>query len=404
MRNQHFKIYCVIIICVITLPILCTMINYCSRLVVHHAVFQERELSGAISVPAKPELSVEAVLTRQFQTNFEKYLEYILASRKTFTRVYNQLLYSVFRSTDNKEILVGREDYLFEKPYPAALLIEMTAEEKTDLEQKIDRLAELGRRLKARGVTLVVRMSPSKAEYYSEYLPVAYSRFIKMKENGAYAPNWRRVFLDKIAKVDIPFYDCHDFMQKLKEEGEITFTKGGTHWSLSPMAGYINGLNAYMEGLIHKKLGRLVVTSEQVINGQMGSVDDSDIWNLCWNAVSVKPNYPSPNITFQTIPGNATIRVFTVGQSFTTGLVNTIYSTTNPVWEETYFSWYDSRVLMYNSETPTGIQISDTTEDFEQYLNMDVILIEFLENGTGETQFEFVDHMLQYLDQIGAQQ
>ena len=401
MIEKYFKLYCFAIALIITVPLVCTLINFGSRLIWNGNILQEDELSGVINIPKKTELSLETLQSRQFQSDFEKYLKYNLASRRVLTRVYNQLLYSVFNSTDNREILVGREDYLFEKAYPTALLTELTSQERADLEKNINKLAKLTMLLKERGVTLVVRMSPSKAEYYPEYLPPAYSRFVKMQQNGEYALNWYQVFTDIITKTNIPFYDCHALMQKQKNEGKIVFAKGGTHWSLSPMAGYINGLNAYMEGLLNKKLGRVIVTSQQVIAGKMGAVDDSDIWKICWNAIWAEPNYLSPNITFSTIPGESHLRVFTVGQSFTTVLLDAIYSAKNPVWDETYFSWYNARVIKFNSKFPLGIQISDKTDDYEQYLKMDVIIIEFLDTGAGSAQFEFVDNMLQYLEKNG---
>jgi len=402
LRKNHFRVFCLIIACLVTLPMICTLVNFCSARLTNQIVVKERELNGVFSAPEKPNFSLDAVLSGKFQSEAEEYFEYKLVTRKFFTRIYNQVLYSLFRSTDNKEILVGRDMYLFEKAYPSALLFEMDAVQKADLEQKIDRLAQLNDLLKQRGVTMIVRMSPSKAEYYSEYLPSSYGRFAKMKQSGAYTQNWRQVFLEKIQTTDIPFYDCHLLLQELKDQGQVVFTKGGTHWSLAPMEEYINGLNAYMEGFLGKKLGRIEAVDEQVLTGQMGSPDDSDIWNLCWNAVSVEPNYPSPNITYRAIPGDEAIRVFAIGQSFSTQLLRTIYSMENPVWSETNFSWYDGRVIRYNTETPDGIQVSETTEDFAQYLGMDIILIEFLENGTGEKQFEFVDHLLDYLGKNGV--
>ncbi len=399
MNKKYFKLYCLAIAFLVTAPLFFTLINYGSRLIWNVNILTEDELSGVINTPQQTELSLETLQSRQFQSDFEKNFEYNLASRKVCTRVYNQLLYSVFDTTDNSEILVGREDYLFEKAYPRALLTELTPQERTELEENINKLARLTKLLKEHGVTLVVRMSPSKAELYPEYLPHSYSRFIRMQQIGEYDQNWYQVFKNKISKTNIPFYDGHDLMQRLKEEGEIVFTKGGTHWSLSPMEEYINGLNAYMEGLLNKKLSRMVVTNQQVITGKMGVPDDDDIWQLGWNAISDYPNYPSPNITFSTNPGEAPLHVFTVGQSFTTVLLEAIYSTEHPVWDETYFSWYNGRVMKYTSETPPwGIQISDATDNYEQYLKMDVIMIEFLENGTVSTQFEFVNNMLQYLE------
>jgi len=76
-----------------------------------------------------------------------------------------------------------------------------------------------------------------------------------MKRNGEYGPNWYQVFTEKIAKTDIPFYNRYDLIQDMKRDGYIMFTKGGTHWSLAPMAGYINGLNTFLEKLLDKKPG-----------------------------------------------------------------------------------------------------------------------------------------------------
>ena len=88
-----------------------------------------------------------------------------------------------------------------------------------------------------------------------------------------------------------------------------------------------------------------------------------------------------------------------VGQSFSTLLLSTIYSVERPVWTETYFSWYNSRVLQYKEGYTGGIQHSETTDDYEQYLQADVIILEFLESGPGWIQFEFVENMLHYLEE-----
>ena len=143
----------------------------------------------------------------------------------------------------------------------------------------------------------------------------------------------------------------------------------------------------------------MVIESEEVLIGQMGTSDDSDIWKICWNAISAEPDYPSPNISFGTVPGDQPLRVFTVGQSFTTVMLSAIYSAQQPVWDETYFSWYNSRVIQYPSDVPWGTQISEETNDFSAYLDMDVIIIDFMESGDGTTQFAFINNMLRYLDE-----
>jgi hypothetical protein len=203
--------------------------------------------------------------------------------------------------------------------------MEVTHTKEEVLTNKLEELAELKRLLNERGVVLIVRMSPTKAEHYPEYLPTAYDRFIHMKRNGEYGPNWYQVFTKEIAKTNIPFYARYDLIQDMKRDGHIMFTEGGTHWSLSPMAEYINGLNTLLEELLGKNLGRQILTSELNIFRQMGISTDSDIWDICWNAFYVKPNYLSPNITFNILPGEFRPNILNVGQSFSTILLYTIY-------------------------------------------------------------------------------
>ena len=398
MKAKHFKLYCGIIGLVITLPLVLTMANLCFNMVRHTNLINEPELSGVSVVPDKPQLSMQTLCSGTFQSGFEDFFADRLVLRKTMTRAYNQILYTVFHATDNSTILVGQDDVLFEKVYATAYITELSPDSILALSEQIGKLERLNTLLNERGIPLVVRISPSKAEHYSDFLPNSYSRFVKMKQAGEYGPNWYQAFSSEIQKTDIPVYDCYELFEQMKADGEVVFAKGGTHWSLAPMAEYINGLNAFMEPLLNRKLGRMIEDSKEVVIGEMGLLDDSDIWNLCWNTFYAKPNYPSPHISYHTVAGEAPLRVFTVGQSFTTVLLGAIYGTQPPLWDETYFSWYDARVIQYPSDVPWGTQISEQTDDFAQYLQMDVILIDFLESGDGACQFEFVDHILQYLE------
>lgn len=398
-EGKHFKFYCFIIALIVTVPLLVTIVISIAVNFGRAPLLQEADLSGVVHIPEKPSFSLDAFLSGEFESEIENYFSYHLATRKTQTRFYNQLLYTLLHSSANRDILVGREDYLFEKSYASAYLTELTPERKKDLSSKVTDLARLAALLNERGVPLVVRISPSKAEHYPEYLPISYQRFVKMKHNGEYSANWYQAFCEELRKSDILVYDRYELMEEMKQEGEIVFAKGGTHWTLAPMAEYLNGLMEYIEPTLGCKLGRMVENERVIINGEMGAVEDDDIWKICWNAFNVQPNYPSPHISYSTVPGDGTdVRVFTVGQSFTTLPLRTLYSVPQPIWKETWFSWYNSRVICYPSDFPWGTEIAQQTDDYEHYLEMDIIIIEFLECGAGDAQFAFVDNMLEYLE------
>ena len=72
------------------------------------------------------------------------------------------------------------------------------------------------------------------------------------------------------------------------------------------MAEYLNGLMEYIEPTLGCKLGRMVENERVIINGEMGAVEDDDIWKICWNAFNVQPSYPSPHISYSTVPGDGT--------------------------------------------------------------------------------------------------
>lgn len=404
MKIIYRGLYCYIIILILTIPFAITLLNFMSsRFLSGFIIFNELELSGVSDTVLKPSVSLSAVRSGEFQSDFEEYFKYKLATRKLLSRLYNQILYTIFNSTDSSSIVVGKENYLYETAYPQAYLTEVTGAEEESLAKKFEELAELKHLLNERGVALIVRMSPTKAEHYPEYLPMAYNRFIRMKHNGEYRPNWYQVFTKEIAKTDIPYYDRYDLIQDMMRDGHVLFTKGGTHWTLAPITEYINGLNTYMEKLLNMKIGRMIVESESNIVGRMGIGTDSDIWDICWNALYAKPNYLSPNIKFNVQTGEFMPRILNVGQSFSTILLYAIYidHIPPPIWSETYFSWYNGRVIHYpsSSGSPYGEQISEKTDDFDLYLNMDVIMIEFLENTAYpySTQFDFVGNMLKYL-------
>ena len=402
MKQVYRGLYCNIIIGIVAIPLLLMILNLFTNSVLGQDVFNEPDLFGVLEDIDIPVMSINTLKSGKYQLEFEKYFINHLPMRKIETKIYNQILFSIFNSSDNLNIIVGRDNYLFEKDYPQAYLKEVTAQEEKLLVEKMEALIELKNKLNELGVVLIVRMSPSKAEHYSEYLPLSYKRFVQMKKNDLYSSNWYQIFKNRIKNTDIPFYDRHDLMQDMKNNGYTIFTKGGTHWTLAPMAEYINGLNIYLERLLNKKIGKIIIKNEIDLIGQMGISTDNDIWNICWNALFMKPKYISPNITFSTSPSEFFPNVLNVGQSFSNILLNVIYSNIElPVWNKTYFSWYNNRVFLYSNQDGLSMvdQIAERTEDFELYSNMDVIMIEFLEHSANpqSTQFNFVYNFLDYL-------
>lgn len=71
----------------------------------------------------------------------------------------------------------------------------------------------------------------------------------------------------------------------------------------------------------------------------------------------------------------------------------------NPYGQRRIFPGIIREYLSTKRDIRGGIQFSESTDDFERYLQADVIIVEFLENGPGWIQFEFVENMLHYLEE-----
>ena len=380
-------------------PITLTMINAIYSSIFNRELIIEQNMKGAIKDYSFPKISFLNFMNCSWQKQLDKYIDSHLVTKKSLHRVYNQMLYTLFYTTSNPNIIIGKDGYIFEKNYATALLCELNEFQKDELKNKISVIKRLSDALKSRNKILIVRISPSKAEYYSEYLPSTYKRFVDIKKRGGYKPNWYQVFMELIKDTDVIVYDRHELYEKLKQSGEIVFTKGGTHWSLVPMADYINGLNDIIHNNSGKSIPKIEEVSKYSSDTVMGSPDDDDILNLAFDCFHICYDNISPNISYKSTHGDRSISVFSVGQSFSTQILTTIFSRfESPIWRSALFSWYNSRIIEYSGKCPLGKESLLSTNDYQTFLNNDVIIIEFLESGGGEAQFTFAQSMLDFLE------
>jgi hypothetical protein len=144
----------------------------------------DRPLGGAYEEPKKPAISIANIFNGNFQNEFEKYFNYNLRGRATMSRIYNQIIYGLFKSTTNNILLTGKDGYLFEAGYPLTYLDEPAENQKQNLYDKMVTLASLQKTLERMGKYLFVIITPSKASIYPEHLPNDYHKYAMLKNGG----------------------------------------------------------------------------------------------------------------------------------------------------------------------------------------------------------------------------
>jgi hypothetical protein len=386
-------------------------------------------LTGAFAVPENIAISIPNILNGKFQTDFEKFFSYKLTGRPTMSRIYNQFMYSVFNSTNTTVIsnttLIGKDSYLFEFIYIEAYLNEPSKDQLYALYDKMVILASLQKRLKEMGKPLFVILTPSKASIYPEYLPDDYHRYAKMKNvPGEYSHNFYEYFISQAGTIGLNYFDYHDAFIEIKKNGNDIFSKGGTHWNGLAVVEYFNDLLETINRESKNKIGvikKIKVTPvwgdpfwpdhdlELLLNllstdKKIGKIFPPLAKQLdsVYNHLFPRSPYYSYHIETLSIPTAYRPDVFVVGGSFNwiwLAMIYELYGRVDygkkAVFGNTYLSFYNSYIQKY----PENIRISETTENFQNILNNDILIIEFNEQAISPEagQFIFTENLLRYI-------
>ena len=138
----------------------------------------EKHLSGKTFKAGLPELELSWILKGEYQSKVETWLKTKLGFRGKLVRTDNQLNYWLFglmSSRSHTPLILGEDDFLFEKSY-IDFYNRLSPAKEGVLEVVAANLAELKGLLAKKGIPLLIVISPSKAEVYPEKLPKKHLR------------------------------------------------------------------------------------------------------------------------------------------------------------------------------------------------------------------------------------
>jgi hypothetical protein len=362
----------------------------------------QKPYNGDYVKPEKPAFTIKGVFDGQYQRNFEKWFADRMPLRLTMTYMYNQLLYSVFRSTDNRNIIIGKNNYLYEIWYPQYFLAEFDDQQTAKLKQKMDILLELQQNIEKLDKAFLVLLTPSKASIYPDYLPAAYRPYIRLKEKGEYFPNGYEIFCSYANEIGLSYIDGHEMAKTMREKGIDIFVKGGTHWTEYAAVPYVNEMSNVLGKQLNKTIGTLETVSEERLFGSP-SDSDGDIAKIL-NLVKPPFDFFSTHITTQTRDTEFRPSFFLVGGSFNgvwTTKVFYLERSGETIFSNGDISWYNTRIYQH----PGGRIIAEEPDDFtfiSIYMEKDIILIELNEQviRSEAPQFVFAENLLNYLKSL----
>lgn len=192
-------------------------------------------MNGVFVPTPKPELNYENFRTGAYQAQMEPYLKENIGFREPLIRFYNQYLFDFFKASNNKDIVVGKDGWLYfiqhvnEYYGTEAYRWHDSAE---DAFEKFDREArmmwKLREVLKDYGVDFMVFMAPQKGFLYPEHLPKR-----KFAEQPVCAREYYSALFDSY---DFPYIEMTQWFIDIKEADTLPyslFPQTGAHWDFS---------------------------------------------------------------------------------------------------------------------------------------------------------------------------
>ena len=162
-------------------------------------------------------------------------------------KVRNQLIFTLYAKSPNENIVIGKNNNLFEKEYVLKYEKVYPPATKEYVADQLDKLSVIQDKLEAKGKELYLFITPTKVRYYEEDVPEIYRTAANFEdEKGNY-----EVFTETLADYDFKVYDSIPFVNAYKETsdklGMPLYYKTGSHWSLVVGAQVASDLTRFLD-------------------------------------------------------------------------------------------------------------------------------------------------------------
>jgi hypothetical protein len=223
---------------------------------------KETKLDGDIPVATDIELSSDTWFSGAYTNAKTVFLNENFNFHNAAVRLKNQINFTLFNKPGARDVIVGKQGYLFEEKYLKAYTgMDYIGDKKTeDLYRKIKFIQDT---LEKKGIFFALLYAPGKATFYPEYIP---SPFEKKATKTNYLEG-----LKTAERLHINFIDFNNLFVKLKKTCPYPlYPQTGTHWSVYGSYLAFDSLTKYMANKSKKEMAHLnytkVVMSDSLLD------------------------------------------------------------------------------------------------------------------------------------------
>ncbi|MEQ8623739.1 MAG: hypothetical protein RJQ00_08010 [Vicingaceae bacterium] len=277
-----------------------------------------RKLKGAIVFAEQPEFSLDSWFSGAYQDSLSLYINENFGFRSFFVRLNNQLFLNLYKHAKANGVVVGKDDYLYEKNYIDAYYGRNFIGEEL-IAEKVSKLKRIQEKLILRGVNLLVVIAPGKGAYYPEHIPN------ELKGDNNAKTNYQ-IYVKYLSNSGVNYIDVNKwFLEMKKNSFAPLMPKSGTHWSRFGELKFGDSLLNYVDQFsgIHTSKFHFIDTlisskpkfTDEDIEDGMNILEDLDDLKLAYQRFEVKKNQKE------------NVKGMVVGDSFYWGLYNHGFST-----------------------------------------------------------------------------
>ena len=336
-------------------------------------------LNGVFEKINNPPFEFKEWFGGEYQKEYNKFTDQNIGFRNFFVRVFNQIDYSLFNLSHVKDLVIGKDGYLFHQGYFDSYHGK-NYENDFIYEQKLITLVHAQNILKEKGIDLVTILAPTKARFFSEYADKFNAKAEKKYSHYDYLKkHYRELGLNVI--------DFNKWFLEMKNTSPYPlFPKQGIHWSYYGAARVVDSLIHYLETTHNAKMNDY---SYSLVQDTVAGTDYDlgDLMNLFFKLQPNKMAYPK--FTFSNTTGRWKPRILVIGDSFYWTLYNwDIFknlSSTNDFW------YYNK--TMY----PEKGVIEDLNIEKEIF-NYDIILLLQSEPGYANPGYSFPENLVTQME------
>lgn len=274
-----------------------------------------RPLGGYTDALNKQPLSWATLWDNTFQPTLEHYLNEKLGFRPWLVRLRNQLAYSGWNELLTKDIVLGKDQNLYQQgTINEALGRRYLGEEEIGFRAR--RLRRVQDSLQAHGTQLLFLIAPGKPHLVPQYLPDSCRRRYQPA-----ATNYSMV-CQQFAKYGVNTLDAAGWLLQLQQQGRAPyplFPRTGTHWSGYAVSLVADSLFRRAEALTGHDLPDFKSVGPPTIVTKAAELrhTDNDLGELL-NLMRDIPPYPMayPNVVFAPPAGKPRLNALIIGDSY----------------------------------------------------------------------------------------